>query len=544
MSTFDKPIIFDKLIQEISSRYHLGPKGSSLVQEALVMVARDPGGIGGFLDRFKAAGLTVEVASWLAGTDPIPLSGQEVEQAVGPDAIAEIADKAGVSARFARTVLGYAIPKIISGLAQSGFLDVAIATASSRANELPQYEEERFPQVELEDGGAVPWFRNLVVPGGTPRLGQLAIPGAALLIMLGLLGYLISTGGAHHAARQSAPVTAQNSPLVVPHAPLKSPSTTAQNASVATPQTPLKSTGVTMRNAAAAVPQVPAKSAPVMAQNTSEMMSPTLSTPARLELSNKNGLIFYSGTVGDDVTRTAIQSALMTVFVGNKISGGLTVDEHAGPAHWTKDLEAELDNFRTPGSQALFEGDAVSVGGTISAADRERIISSLKSILGPKYAFATIAPTGSTETTMSSTTPKSGVSGKNPVSLPEQSDLNLPTIYFATNSAKVPSESKAFLQQAAVMMKQLPVGTLIRISGFSDSTGIPSVNMKLSQRRANAVRQVLIDAGVSPAKLVTRGYGSAVSAASGNGTVEGRSSSAMEVRLRGERRVEFRIAQQ
>ena len=94
------------------------------------------------------------------------------------------------------------------------------------------------------------------------------------------------------------------------------------------------------------------------------------------------------------------------------------------------------------------------------------------------------------------------------------------------------------------MMKQLPVGTVVRISGFSDSTGIPSVNMKLSQRRANAVRQVLIDAGVSPAKLVARGYGSSVTVASENGTMEGRSSSAMEVRLREERRVEFRIAQQ
>jgi hypothetical protein len=62
-------LTFDKLIQEIGSRYHLGPKGRSLVEAALVMIARQPGGIGGFLDRFKAAGLAAEVASWLAGTD-------------------------------------------------------------------------------------------------------------------------------------------------------------------------------------------------------------------------------------------------------------------------------------------------------------------------------------------------------------------------------------------------------------------------------------------------------------------------------------------
>jgi hypothetical protein len=55
MATFGKPISFEKLIQEISSRYHLGPKGRSLVEEALDLIAEHPGGISGFLDRFKAA---------------------------------------------------------------------------------------------------------------------------------------------------------------------------------------------------------------------------------------------------------------------------------------------------------------------------------------------------------------------------------------------------------------------------------------------------------------------------------------------------------
>jgi hypothetical protein len=115
--------------------------------------------------------------------------------------------------------LGYAIPKIISMLAQSGFLDVAIPTVSSRVDEIPQHEEEQCPPGELEDGGAVPWFRMLVVPVATPRFGQLVVPGAALvIIILGVLGYFVSTGGAHHAAIQSAPapVIAKNAPVALP----------------------------------------------------------------------------------------------------------------------------------------------------------------------------------------------------------------------------------------------------------------------------------------------------------------------------------------
>jgi OOP family OmpA-OmpF porin len=102
-----------------------------------------------------------------------------------------------------------------------------------------------------------------------------------------------------------------------------------------------------------------------------------------LALSNKNGLIVYSGTVEDDATRTAITDSLKTVFGADNISGELAVDKQAGPEGWTNDLKTALGNFKTPGSQALFDGNAVSVGGTIPDADRDRIIGSLKSTLGP-----------------------------------------------------------------------------------------------------------------------------------------------------------------
>ena len=53
---------FDKLIQEIGTRYSIGPKACPLVQETLGSI------IAGFLDRFKAAGFAAEVASRSGGT--------------------------------------------------------------------------------------------------------------------------------------------------------------------------------------------------------------------------------------------------------------------------------------------------------------------------------------------------------------------------------------------------------------------------------------------------------------------------------------------
>ena len=366
MAIFDKPFSFDSLVRDISSRYHLGPKGRSLVEEALDVIAEPPDGTGGFLDRFRAAGLGAEVTSWLAGGAAAPISGQQVEEALGAEAISEIADRAGITERFAKTVLGYAIPKIIGWLARSGLLDVAIATASSRADETPRDEEEQFPPGELEEVGAVPWYRKWFVTDARPTFSPVVIPIAYLLIGVGLTGYFASTGRAHHAATRSAPVMAKNAPNVIPPA-----------SSVPVHDAAIQSSSGTGKNAPVAVLHV-------------------ASIPARLALSNKDGLIVYSGAVEDDATRTAITDSLKTVFGADKISGELAIDKHAGPAGWTPSLKTALGNFKTPGSRALFEGNDVSVGGTIPDAERDRIISSLISTLGPKFVFATIPGTGET----------------------------------------------------------------------------------------------------------------------------------------------------
>ena len=141
---------FDELIQEIDSRYSLGPKANLLVQEIAGLISGQPGGMEGFLDKFKAAGFATEVASWSVGTEIVPLLGQEVEQTLGSDVISEIAKKADISQSFARTIMGDAIPKIIVLLAkgeaippavpasESPVLDSAILLPSSPIEEITQ----------------------------------------------------------------------------------------------------------------------------------------------------------------------------------------------------------------------------------------------------------------------------------------------------------------------------------------------------------------------------------------------------------------------
>jgi outer membrane protein OmpA-like peptidoglycan-associated protein len=147
------------------------------------------------------------------------LSVREVKMALGDDVIEGIAETAGISEGFASGVLGYAIPKIIGLLTIRGAIPESIRPAELRSPgsahpvSPPSAEDSTF-------GGA-----RQVPPRGTEGGGhasglRLVVPGAALVITLGLFGYVISFGSAgDRASIQSASRVAQNAPVVSPRTP-------------------------------------------------------------------------------------------------------------------------------------------------------------------------------------------------------------------------------------------------------------------------------------------------------------------------------------
>ncbi len=76
------------------------------------------------------------------------------------------------------------------------------------------------------------------------------------------------------------------------------------------------------------------------------------------------------------------------------------------------------------------------------------------------------------------------------------------------------------LEEVVTILKKNP-GLKLEIQGHTDSTGSLAYNMKLSQKRAEAVMNYLIRAGVSPDRLRAVGYGPSRPIAS-NATEEGR----------------------
>lgn len=100
-------------------------------------------------------------------------------------------------------------------------------------------------------------------------------------------------------------------------------------------------------------------------------------------------------------------------------------------------------------------------------------------------------------------------------------DLSHSVLNFPTGSAILPAAGLTHLREKADMIKGLPAGTVIEIAGHTDNTGDAAANVSLSQRRADAVRNALIQDGVDPSMLTARGYGQARPIAS-NDTADGR----------------------
>jgi outer membrane protein OmpA-like peptidoglycan-associated protein len=114
----------------------------------------------------------------------------------------------------------------------------------------------------------------------------------------------------------------------------------------------------------------------------------------------------------------------------------------------------------------------------------------------------------------------------------EQKEIKiLDRIEFETNSDKIRPESEAVLEAVRAILAEHSEITRVSVEGHTDNVGSAGYNKSLSQRRAAAVMQWLIDKGIARARLEAHGLGLERPIAD-NATEEGRQEN---------RRVEFHI---
>ena len=111
--------------------------------------------------------------------------------------------------------------------------------------------------------------------------------------------------------------------------------------------------------------------------------------------------------------------------------------------------------------------------------------------------------------------------GRRSAALPPMTKVDaLSGPHFAYAKAELTPEGQAKVQRAAQALNQYP-NRRIEVNGYTDSSGDDARNLRLSERRADAVKQTLVESGVDASRVTATGYGSANPVAS-NATAEGR----------------------
>ena len=160
---------------------------------------------------------------------------------------------------------------------------------------------------------------------------------------------------------------------------------------------------------------------------------------------------------------------------------------------------------------------------------------------GKKYSMRAVAPNfiaeGENVDLTDSVTATSGkgfreISNKSLKLVPVEAGqvVRLNNISFQFAKATLTSESFPELDRIALTMTESPKLT-IELGGHTDNVGSDEANLKLSQDRADTVREYLIGKGIEPDRIASKGYGEARPVAT-NDTPEGQAAN---------RRVEFTI---
>ena len=276
--------------------------------------------------------------------------------------------------------------------------------------------------------------------------------------------------------------------------------------------------------------------------------APVAQSNPKLVFNNDGGKLYYTGTVGDETTKTAITDAIKAAL-GEGASGEILVDASAKSAGWVSLLSRFLPDLKSlSGLKLSLDGDDVTLDGSLPQADIDSLLAKLKSVLGDKFNVKSIAQAIAAAAQPAAPAAPMDDAAKNAAAAAKMDELkaagninaadlvnalNLAVINFATGSANISPNSMDILKKAAETLKVAADGAKVEIGGHTDNVGKAQNNMKLSAARANSVMATLVKLGVTASMLTAKGYGDTKPVES-NDTPEGKAKN---------RRMEFSVAQ-
>lgn len=480
--------MFDSIISSVNEKYDLGDKAGALVSALIaLMTDNKSGGFTGFINRFRAAGLGDLADSWISSGANTPVSNEQLESALGEDALRGLSEKIGADYKTTVDATGYALPHLVDDLTPDGEMPnnedllsrvggylTGVGTSSGAvAQTFDRVDASATTSASLADDSAVAG-----VPGLFGDDGENKSP-LAWLLPLGILGLLVVLG--FWFCGKSEPVATVNSNV------------NKANANV-----------VSNANATAK----------------------TVDSSFKIEA--KDGKYTVSGIVPDQATLDKIKVALTAQYgAGNVDFAGLKVDANAKPfaADWWTNFEKMLPNLKDWKTGTLaFAGTTITAASGLPQAAMDQLKTLFSGWTMPTVNAETTATENRTLTEVSlpngtklqaypggiedqlikfigSNDYKNGTTDTLKDKWFSFDDLN-----FKFDSTELVPESKRQLDNIVAILKAFP-DAKIKIGGYTDKKGNDAANKKLSDERAKAVKSALEKAGVGAQVPEAEGYG-------------------------------------
>jgi len=113
--------ILEPIINEVSEQFGLRGKAGPTMNALLIIMSNErTGGLQGFLDQFRRAGLGETVSSWVSRGSNTPITTEQLERAIGNDTVNRVMSNVGVARAAGASALAYMIPRVVDLLTPEG----------------------------------------------------------------------------------------------------------------------------------------------------------------------------------------------------------------------------------------------------------------------------------------------------------------------------------------------------------------------------------------------------------------------------------------
>lgn len=268
--------------------------------------------------------------------------------------------------------------------------------------------------------------------------------------------------------------------------------------------------------------------------------------PAALTLSMRDRALLLDGRIGDDDDPTVLIEPALAALDPSYLTNRMITDPDTAPADWLERVASLLPNMAELTDPSIdIVGRQITLAGTApTRQSHDALIDAALEAFGDYALVERIdvarlppesASPGDADVPPNELAPQPLAAANAPVddaaSLREALDaLGAGRLSFESGSDRLTPDSAARLDELAALFARVP-DVAIEIEGHTDASGSTEANLTLSQQRATAVRNALIERDVAADRLVAYGYGEGVPLAD-NATPEGRARN---------RRIEFRF---